>query len=150
MHLPRSLPCPRPTVRREEIKLQVALITPLIHVKGFAAPETKAAGERARLLIGQTEALGEAPADPLILFEVLYDLFGANLLQFNGEVARDLAAEFLALAEKQETRLPLVIGHRIMGSVLLFSGDIVESRAHLDRAIALYDPAEHGAPATRF
>ena len=26
----------------------------------------------------------------------------------------------------------------------------MESRAHLDRAIALYDPAEHGAPATRF
>jgi predicted ATPase len=37
-----------------------------------------------------------------------------------------------------------------MGSVLLFSGDIVESRAHLDRAIALYDPAEHGASVTRF
>ena len=26
----------------------------------------------------------------------------------------------------------------------------MESRAHLDRAIALYDPAEHGGPATRF
>ena len=33
-----------PALRREEIKLQVALITPLIHVKGYAAPETKAAG----------------------------------------------------------------------------------------------------------
>jgi predicted ATPase len=33
-----------PTLRREEIKLQVALINSLIHVKGFAAPETKAAG----------------------------------------------------------------------------------------------------------
>ena len=30
-----------PALRREQIKLQVALITPLIHVKGFAAPETK-------------------------------------------------------------------------------------------------------------
>ena len=55
-----------PTVRREEIKLQVALITPLIHVKGYAAPETKAAEERARRLIDQAEALGELP-DPLIL-----------------------------------------------------------------------------------
>jgi hypothetical protein len=36
-----------PAVRREQIKLQVALITPLIHVKGFTAPETKAAVERA-------------------------------------------------------------------------------------------------------
>ena len=32
-----------PALRREQIKLQVALITPLIHVKGYAAPETKAA-----------------------------------------------------------------------------------------------------------
>jgi hypothetical protein len=43
-----------------------------------------------------------------------------------------------------------MIGHRIMGAGLLYSGDIVESRAHFDRAIALYDAAERGAPATRF
>ncbi len=30
-----------PALRREQIKLQVALITPLIHVKGYAAPETR-------------------------------------------------------------------------------------------------------------
>jgi predicted ATPase len=32
-----------PALRREQIKLQVALITPLGHVKGFTAPETQAA-----------------------------------------------------------------------------------------------------------
>jgi hypothetical protein len=52
-------------LRREEIKLQVGIITPLIHVKGYAAPETKAAAERARLLIKQAEMLGEPPEDPL-------------------------------------------------------------------------------------
>ena len=35
-----------PALRRERIRLQVAVITPLIHVKGYAAPETKAAAER--------------------------------------------------------------------------------------------------------
>ena len=53
-----------PALRREQIKLQVALITPLIHVKGFAAPETKAAVEQARLLIEQAEALGRASRRP--------------------------------------------------------------------------------------
>ena len=67
-----------PALRREEIKLQVALITPLIHVKGYAAPETKAAAERARLLIEQAEALGEPPEDPLLLFSVLYAFWVAN------------------------------------------------------------------------
>jgi predicted ATPase len=57
-----------PALRREQIKLQVALITPLMHVKGFSAPETKAAVERARLLIEQAEVLGEPPEDPLLLF----------------------------------------------------------------------------------
>ena len=65
-----------PALRREQIKLQVALITPLIHVKGYAAPETKAAAERARLLIEQAEALGEPPEDPLLLFSVLYGYLG--------------------------------------------------------------------------
>jgi predicted ATPase len=63
---------PTPTLRRDQIKLQVALITPLIHVKGYAAPETKGATEQARVLIEQAEALGEPPEDPLLLFSVLY------------------------------------------------------------------------------
>src|SRR6202035_1404288 len=34
-------------LRREQIKLQVALLNPLLHVKGYAALETKAAAELA-------------------------------------------------------------------------------------------------------
>ena len=139
-----------PALRREEIKLQVALITPLIHVKGYAAPETKAAVERARLLIEQAEALGEPPEDPLLLFSVLYGLWVANVVAFNGDALRELAVQFLALAEKQGATVPLMIGHRLMGTSLLDTGDIAEGRAHLDRAIALYDPAAHRPLATRF
>ena len=53
-----------PALRREQIKLQVALINPLMHVKGYAAPETKAAAERARLLIEQAEAAWRASRRP--------------------------------------------------------------------------------------
>jgi len=45
---------------------------------------------------------------------------------------------------------PLMIGHRITGISLLYTGDIAEGRAHLDQAMALYDPAEHHLLATRF
>ena len=72
-----------PTLRREQIKLQVALITPLIHVNGHAAPETKAAVEHARVLIEQAEALGERPEDPLLLFSVLYGFWVANFIASN-------------------------------------------------------------------
>ena len=118
-----------PALRREEIKLQVALITPFIHVKGYAAPETKAAVERARLLIEQAEALGEPPEDPLLLFSVLYGFWVANTVAFNGDVLRELAAQFLALAEKQRATVPLMIGHRLMGIVLAVHGDIAEGRS---------------------
>src|SRR5271167_1159882 len=63
-----------PALRREQIKLQVALITPILHVKGYAAPELEAAVEKARLLIEHAEAFGEAPDDPLLFFSVLYGL----------------------------------------------------------------------------
>ena len=136
--------------RREEIKLQVALITPLLHVRGYAAPETRAAVERARLLIEQAEALGEPPEDPLLLFSVLYGLWVANLVAFNGDVMRELAVQFLALAEKQSATGPLMLGHRLMGLSLLHIGNIADGRAHLDRAFTLYDHAEHRPLATRF
>jgi predicted ATPase len=139
-----------PALRREQIKLQVALITPLLNVKGAAAPETKAAAERARLLIEQAEALGEPPEDPLLLFSVLYGFWVANIVAFNGDVTRELAAQVLALAEKQRETVPLMIGHRLMGMSLLATGDIAESQAHLDRSIALYDPGEHRPLAMRF
>src|SRR5215468_4279324 len=138
-----------PALRREHIQLQVAIITPLMHVKGYGAPETKAAAERARLLIEQAEALGEPPEDPLLLFSVLFSFWTASFVAFNGDAVRELANQFLTLAEKRRATAPLMIGHRMMGSVL-HTGAFAEGRAHLDRAIALYDPAEHRPLATRF
>ena len=137
-------------LRREQIKLQVALITPLMQVKGQAAPETIAAAERARLLIEEAEALGEAPEDPLLLFSVLYGFWVASHAAFNGEMMRALACQILVLAEKQKAAVPMMLGHRLMGSSLMLTGEIAESRHHYDRAIALYDPAEHRSLITRF
>ena len=139
-----------PALRREQIKLQVALLNPLMHTKGFAAPETKAAVEQAHFLIEQAEELGEPPEDPLLLFSVLYGIVIANSVALRGDVMRELAAQFLALAEKQGATAPLVIGHRLVAASLVLTGDIVESRAHYDQALALYDPVEHRPLATRF
>jgi predicted ATPase len=139
-----------PTLRREEIKLQVALITPLIHVKGYAAPETKAAEERARMLIEQAEALGEPPDDPLLLFSVMYGVWVANSVAFDGDASRELAAQFLSLAEKQGAVGPRIVGHRLAGFSLTFTGNMAEGQTHLDQSISHYEPREHRALATRF
>jgi predicted ATPase len=69
---------------------------------------------------------------------------------FDGDMARKLAQQFLALAEKQDAATPRLIAHRIMGISSLFGGEIATGRAHLDRAIALYDLTVDRALATRF
>jgi class 3 adenylate cyclase/predicted ATPase len=139
-----------PTLRSEEIKIQVRLTNALMHAKGYAAPETKASVERARALIDRAESLGEPPDDPLVLFPVLYGFWVASYIAFSGDTLRDLAAQFLTLAEKQGSTGPLAVGHRLMGTSLLCTGDAAKARTHLDRAVALYDPAEHRSLATQF
>jgi hypothetical protein len=123
-----------PALRREQIKLQVGLVNALMHTKGFASPETKGSLDQARSLIEQAEALGEPLEDPLTPFSILYGFWAANFVAFNGDVVRELAAQFLVLAEKQRAKVLFMIGHRLMGMSLVMIGDIAEGRAHLDRA----------------
>jgi class 3 adenylate cyclase/predicted ATPase len=137
-------------LRREQIKLQVGLMNALMHIKGMTAPETKAAAERARLLIENAEALGEPPDDPLLLFSVLYEAWAVSFVDFNGDLLCELSAQFLALAEKQGGTVPLMVGHRLVGVALSYTGKPAQGLPHYDRALQLYDPAAHRSLATRF
>jgi class 3 adenylate cyclase/tetratricopeptide (TPR) repeat protein len=139
-----------PALRREQIKFQIALANALIHTTGYSSPQTRTSFDHARLYIEQAEALGEPPEDSLLLFSVLFGLYVANYVAFNGDVVCGLASQFMALAEKQKAIVPLMIGHRMMGVSLLFVGDIAAGLANLEQAIARYDPKEHRPLATRF
>ena len=124
-----------PVLRREQIKLQVALTTSLMHVRGFAAPQTRAAAEQSRLLIEQAEARGEPPEDPLLLLSVLYSFGTANILAFNSDVCCDFAAYVLALAERGKAKVPLIFGHDLMGASLLWAGDFAGSETISNREL---------------
>jgi predicted ATPase len=139
-----------PALRREQIKLQLALANVLTHLKGFATSDTMAAVDRARALIETSEALGEPPEDPLMLFSVLYGVWAASRVAFNGDAMRKLVTQFLTLAAKQNAAVPLINGHRVMGISLVLTGGISEGAAHLDQATALYDATEHRPLAMRF
>jgi predicted ATPase len=84
------------------------------------------------------------------LFAVLYSVWAANYVTANGNALCGLAAQFLALAEKQSATAPLLIGHRMMGISCACTGNIAKARAHFDYAMALYDPVAHRPLATRF
>ena len=137
-------------LRREQLRLQIALAHALMPTKGYAAPETKAAFEQARSYIEQAEALGEPPEDPLLLFSTLFGFWLAKFVGFDGNAVCELATQFMALAERQGSTVPIMIGHGLKGASSLYTGRFSEGRAHLDRAIVLYDPAEHRTLPTRF
>jgi class 3 adenylate cyclase len=115
-----------PGLRTLQIKLQVGLANTLYHAKGVAAAETRAAFDRARMMIEQAEALGEHVEDPLLLYSVLYGFFIAKFINFDGDAACPLARQFLALAEQQKATAPIMIGHRLLGMTLLCMGDPAE------------------------
>jgi predicted ATPase len=121
-----------------------------MHSKGFAAFETKTSLEKARLLIEQAETLGEPSEDPLLLYSVLYGFWIAHFAAFDGNALRELAAQFLELAEKSGSTVATMNGRRLMGASLVLTGEFAEGLTHLNVAIALHSPKEHGPLATRF
>jgi tetratricopeptide (TPR) repeat protein len=151
-----------PALRLTQINLQVALMTPLNWVKGWAAPETKAAVERARLLIEQADALGDHLENPLLLFSVLIGLWSANFLAFNADISHNIAAQILAFAENPETAFhyrrdqqgSAMSGHNLLGATLLLKGEIADAKTHFDQAAEKRRergrPGEHRPLATRF
>jgi tetratricopeptide (TPR) repeat protein len=88
--------------------------------------------------------------DPLLLSTVLYGYWVGKYIALNGGAMRELAAQFLALAQQNGTAAPLLIAHRIMGISLICTGDVAQARTHLDSAIAGYSPPEHRSLAMRF
>ena len=130
-----TLPATR-AIRREEIKLQLALASTLFHVKGYTAPETIAAFDRADAMMEQVEALGERAEgdDALLRFSVLYGQWTGNYSAGNFPRAADIAKHFLTVAEKQTRSAPLLMAHRVMGATLAISGEFQAARSHLARS----------------
>jgi class 3 adenylate cyclase len=123
-----------PALHREQIKLQIALTNVLMHTKGHAASDTRAALDEARKLIDLADVLGDPLEDPLLLFSTLYGVWVTNLVAFNGEAIRELAAHFLTLADGQRASVPVMIGHRLMGNSLLCCADAANARTHFETA----------------
>ena len=139
-----------PALRREQIKLQVALITPLYVYQRIQRAGNQGGCGAGAFNVNRLKGSGSLPKTRLLLFSVLYGFWYANLVALNGDVACDLAAQFLALAEKQRATIPLMVGHRLVGSSSHHTGDMLGGRAHYDQALALYDPAKHRLLAARF
>lgn len=113
-----------------EIQLQLALGIPLIAVRGYPAEETREAFARARTLCLQRNS-------PAEYFQALYGLWGHSWMGGKNDAALNMANEFLSRAEAFDDAVPLMVGHRVMGSTLLSAGEFLRSKQHFDEAIVL-------------
>jgi predicted ATPase len=80
----------------------------------------------------------------------LYGFWVASRMNFNAAGVKDLATQFISLAEKQASTVPIMIGHMLVGISAVLTSELVEGRSHLERALALYEADAHRSLATRF
>jgi TOMM system kinase/cyclase fusion protein len=127
---------------QHELHLQTTLGSVLMATKGQGAPEVGQAYARARELCRQ---VGETPQ----LFSVLFGLWRFYQVRAEHQTARELAEQCFSVAERVQDATLLLEAHFALGVSLLWLGEIVPARTHLEQSIALYDPQEHRALAFR-
>ncbi|AXT29021.1 guanylate cyclase (plasmid) [Ruegeria sp. AD91A] len=121
---------------RKETKIQTLRAGVLRSTAGIAADETGAVYARIRDLcnrLGETEQL----------FPVLNGLYAYHLVRGEYDLAKDVAAQLLELANLTEETHHTMIAHRAMGAVLLHIGHQDTAYDHLWQALHLYDPQQH-------
>lgn len=124
--------------RERELELQIALGPVLSGSRGFAAPETVRAYERARQLCRQ---LGGTPR----VIPALWGLWGYFATQGNLRRAREIGEELLERARQTGDPGLLLQAHHALWPVNGSMGDLMASRAHIEAGHALYDPDKHPA-----
>ena len=127
--------CPRAAERDErELELQIALGRALIAAKGWAAPEIGDAYARARELC---EKSAMTPA----AFPALYGLCASTIsIAASSPRRRRSAEELLRLARRRRMIAAKTPGSPAVGNAGCFLGSFDAARAHLEQALALYDP----------
>lgn len=121
---------------REELAVQLALGPMLLAQRGYSAPEV---GQTLRRALELCAGLGTEHER----FRVLWGL-GRYYL-----VLPDLAAglatgeELLRIAEGRGDPALLLEAHNSLGAIQFHRGELAAARAHLEAAIARYDPALH-------
>ncbi|HEX4185721.1 MAG TPA: AAA family ATPase [Stellaceae bacterium] len=128
-----------------ELDIHITLVSALMAGKGYADPEVVAAVERANRLVTETASVGTP-----VHFSVLYGLWVSNFTGGAIAAALEHAATFLSSAQSQPSSGPLLVGHRILASSLMWSGDYPAALAHAETAASLHLPDEHRDSAFRY
>jgi predicted ATPase len=120
--------------QRQELEMQIALGLASTVTQGYAASAVGEAYARARALCERLD--GPPQIVPVLHGQIVYYLVKGSL-----RLARALAAELLQRGEDGGDARITLNGHRLSGLVCFHLGELLASRAHLEQALAHFDPA---------
>jgi class 3 adenylate cyclase/predicted ATPase len=125
-------------VRRvqHELTLQISLGKAMIGTKGYLAPETVQAFDRAHSLCEQLDK-------PPELVSVLHFRWVHVLAAGDLALARSRAEELLTLGIERNDPVWTVMGCRVSGVTCCWRGEWIAARDYLERGLLIYDPAHH-------
>jgi tetratricopeptide (TPR) repeat protein len=124
-------------------KLHVVYGNALIAARGHGAPETTKAFARAR-----ESALGEKDAPERLAAD--YGLWVGSLVRGELSAMRAHSKTFLGDVEARPDSPEAGVAHHTAGTTHWFAGEYVGARAHLERALALFQPGRDDDLTFRF
>ena len=143
--LPQTAAC-----LQKQLQLQSVRITVLMHLRGYANPDTKEALQIAQRTINNINTLGARPEDPLLLTSLLYGFWTASYVGFCAPDMHRYANELVNLSRVTEDSGTKLMALRIHANTKMFTGDLEGSLKDFDDALAIYNPTVHRTLATRF
>ena len=121
----------------QEVKLRTGYARALMTIKGYTAEVEDAYAEALALFEGQRT---RAEIYPVLRDLARFYIGGAEIPK-----AADVGREILELAEAQDDQLMRLDGHLIIGTVLMFAGDLEGSLAQLDQGIGAFEAPNYRA-----
>jgi class 3 adenylate cyclase len=130
--------------RELELSLQVVRANAALALKGYTAPDT------IEILSLVKKILDSGIGTDVQRFSILYGLWAANYVAARIEIAKDLAYQYLEVANRQGDPTFLMISQRIVGAALIAGGQHRDGLRSLQVAYQHYDPARHRPLSYRF
>ena len=117
----------------QELAMQLTLGVPLIVTEGYAAPDVGNVYLKARELCQQLGGTTDVS-------EVLWGLRTYHTMRAEFATAREIAEEFLGLAERLPYSGLAMRGHWAMEIIFLHLGEFTLALEHYEKALSFYDP----------
>ena len=122
---------------QQELTLLISLGSCLMATKGYAAPEVERVYTRAREL---ARGIGDLPQK----FPVLFGLWRFHLVRGEYAAAGEMTEKLQRLSECMPDSDQFLPAQQALGLTAFRLGAFADARAHLERAVDMYDPSVHG------